>query len=310
MEELLKLARELLAKDPDISPEEMFHRLHTSGYEVIRTTYTVHEVLRTALDDLCRIAVHEYRHPLVKKEALQKALETCGFSPEEAAAAVDAAYPSDRADYAVCLSTDSKRPRTKPDAAYNVGTGDFTAEAWVKPASGGGTLLSRKPTEGGYRNGGFLLVLKPDGVIKLATDDGIGFYEINTVPTALFDGRFHHILGRRVGGTLEIYVDFAKVDAQVRTDRFAGLNINNELGVTVGAVEQQQEPYNYLTGSVGECRLWNRAVAYASGEEWEQTDYVTPGLIGLWSFRGQTGADDSEENNPLDVAGCTFEAWK
>lgn len=309
MEELLKLAKKLLEELPAITPEEMLHRLHISGYDVARASYAVRHVLKTPLNALCRAALQEYRHPLVKREVLLQAMEYCGFPSKDAKEAVDAVYPDDTANYAVCLTKGSGRPRTKPDASYNLGIGDFTAEAWVKPACGGGTLLSRKPTAGGYRNGGFLLVLKPDGVIKLATDDGVGFYEINTVPVSLCDGIFHHVLGRRIDGKLEVYVDFAKVDAQVRTNRFAGLNIDNELGITVGAVEQQQEPYNELTGSVGECRLWNRAVAYTSREEWEQTDYVSPGLIGLWSFCGRTGADDSETNNPLDTDGCAFETW-
>lgn len=309
MENVLAQARGLLRDNPNITPEELFHRLHVSGYDAVRVVYAVYTVLQTPLDALCRIAVKEYRQPLVGKDSLRRALESCGFAAEDIKKAVEEAYPGDTARYAVCFSDGTDRPRTVRHAAYDIGTGDFTVEGWVKPASGGGTLLSRKPTEGCRGNGGFLLVLKPDGVIKLATDDGMGFYEINTVPVKLYDGRFHHILGRRKSSVLEIYVDFVKMDAQVRTNRYAGLNINNHLGITVGAVEQEQELYNHLRGSVGECRVWNRAVSYASKEEWADTDYITSGLIGMWGFWNQSGEDYSQVSNALNIGGCSFEAW-
>lgn len=310
MQNALVQAKKLLKENPNITPEEMFHRLHVSGYDAVRTVYAVYTVLQTPLDSLCRITVKEYRQPLIGKDSLCKALEGCGFAAEDVKKEVENAYPADTARYAVCLSGNGGRPHTVCNPAYDIGTGDFTAEGWVKPASGGGTLLSRKPTDGGWGNGGFLLVLKPDGTIKLATDDGMGFYEINTEPVKkLYDGGFHHILGRRKSGVLEIYVDFVKIDAQVRTDRFADLDINNRLGITVGAVEQRQEPYNELSGRVGECRIWNRAVSYASKKEWADTDYVTPGIIAMWGFWGKSGDDYSEVSNALDVGGFSFEPW-
>ena len=89
---------------------------------------------------------------------------------------------------------------------YNFGTGDFTLQCWVKTTASG-TVISRKSTGGGSGNGGFLLVIKPNGVIKLATDNGIGFYEINTVATPVCDGNWHFLTGVRQSGNLTIYLD-------------------------------------------------------------------------------------------------------
>ena len=152
--------------------------------------------------------------------------------------------------------------------------------------------------------------MKPDGTIKLATDDGIGFYEVNSEPVAVYDGAYHHILGLRQGKALKIYVDFKEIHITPKTNRHPGLNINNTLGITAGAVEQRQEPYNYFNGCIGECRLWKKAKTYSSKEDWANTDYISSDLIGMWGFWGKSGTDYSETNNPLDITEVQFERWE
>lgn len=310
MDQILILAKELLKDNPQITPAEMFHKLHLSGYGVDRTVFAVYSVLKPELDELCEAAVMEYKQPLVTKEALREALTSCGFASADIENVISQKYPQDTARYAVVLSEKTRCPATSYNNAYNIGCGDFTVEAWVKPSGGGGTILSRKPTEGGSYNGGFLLVLKPDGTIKLATDDGMGFYEVNSEPANVYDGRYHHILGSRQGETLKIYVDFEEIRATVRTNRFPDLNINNALGITVGAVEQMQEIYNYFNGSIGECRLWKKAVTYSSKNEWADTDYIASDLTGMWGFWNKSGTDYSETANNLNVTGFQFERWE
>lgn len=309
MEEDLEFARKLLMENPGITPEEMFHKLHVSGYGADRAIYAVFSILKQPLEKLCSVAVAEYKQPLVPKGMLQKALVNCGFSNEEVEKAISSAYPTDTARYALVLSGTSNPPKAHANAAYSIGTGDFTIEAWIKPNPGGGTVLSQKATEGGWMNGGFLLVIKPDGVIKLATDDGMGFYEINSSAVNLFDGKYHHVLGLRRKDVLEIYVDFAKVNAQVRTNRYSPLDITNRLGITVGATEQSQEQFRYYSGSVGECRIWNKAISYSSREAWAATDYITPGLIAMWGFWNRGGEDYSSTGNDLPISGYSFESW-
>ncbi len=80
------------------------------------------------------------------------------------------------------------------NSVYDFGTGDFTLQCWVKTTASG-TVISRKSTQGGAGYGGFLLVIKSDGTIKLATDNGFGFYEIDTVVTDIIDGKWHFLTG-------------------------------------------------------------------------------------------------------------------
>jgi hypothetical protein len=80
-----------------------------------------------------------------------------------------------------------------------------------------GTVISRKATEGGAGNGGFLLVIKPGGLIKLATDNGFGFYEINTVATHISDGNWHFLTGVRQNSQLSVYVDGTLVSSSPKT---------------------------------------------------------------------------------------------
>ncbi len=164
----IKYARILFNANPDITAEEMLHNLHCANFSFSDCITAVRVFFSSTADTLCQLAVNEFKHPRVEKDTLRSAFISLGYSDTETDAAIAAHYPSDINRYALCLSSDSVA--TAPNSAsYNLGTGDFTVEAWIKPAVGGGTILSRKPTEGCYGNGGFLIVLKSTGVIKLAT---------------------------------------------------------------------------------------------------------------------------------------------
>ena len=311
MEQALNYAKELLNENPQITPEEMVHRLHLSGYGVEKSLYAVNSILKPEVDKLCEIAIKEYKQPLVKREVVKAALSACGFSAKIIETVVSEKYPQDTSRYSVVFRNDFASLRTEFASAYNIGNGDFTAEAWVCMEYGAfGTIISRKPTAGCFGNGGFLLVLQPDTSIKFATDDGFGFYEVVSAPTGVLDKKFHHIMAVRRDDDLEIYFDFEKLDVRARTNRFPKLNIDNYLGISVGSVEQIQEPFNHFRGLIGECRLWNKAVTYSSKEEWANTDYIMPGLIGMWGFWNQSGEDYSDVSNNLDVSMCRFERWE
>lgn len=187
---------------------------------------------------------------------------------------------------------------------YNVGTGDFTLQCWVKTTASG-TVISRKPTDGGPNNGGFLLVVRADSTIKLATDNGFGFYEIDTVPTAITDGNWHFLTGVRQSSVLTIYLDGQVVSSSVRSNINPPLNINNSLPLYMGAVQQIQEPYNQFTGQLDEVRIWNVALSQQQIQANMNTPLVgnEPGLIGYYTFNNQNGADSSPTNNTASPVG-------
>lgn len=308
MFDVVDYAEELIVENPDITAEEMMHNLHCANYGLSDCLLAVKRFFSLSADEIAKMAIYEFKHPLVEKEELVTAMETVGYPQKDTENAVNAYYPKDTKRYALNFSAESLVTASFV-SQYNLERGDFTVEAWICTQKGG-TVISRKPTPGCDGNGGFLLVVKADMSIKLATDDGYGFYEINTNPvSSLFDGSFHHVLGLRRNSKLEIYVDFKKIPAEVRTNRFAGLNIDNSIRLAIGFTDQIQEEYNHFTGKIGEIRIWSIAKTYDDQAEWNDTDYVTPGLIGMWPFSEKRCADYSAVNNEIKAENVGFEAW-
>jgi hypothetical protein len=177
--------------------------------------------------------------------------------------------------------------------ALNVGTGDFTVEAWIKPAAPG-TIISRKGSSGGAGNGGFLLVLRPDHTFKLATDNGSGFYEVDSQPTNIMDGQWHHVAGVRQAGQLTIYLDGQPVPAAVRNNGPTPMNIDNGLRLLLGQTDQSQEPYRQYGGLMNDAKFWAGRALSPAEVMLSMEGLLSPqerGLAGYWSFRNRTAAD-------------------
>lgn len=190
---------------------------------------------------------------------------------------------------------------------YSFGISDFTVEAWVKTMAGG-TIVGKKSTDGGAGNGGFLLVARPDGTIKFATDDGYGFYELDSVPTAVCDGIWHHVAAVRQGATISLYLDGQPIAGTPRGNAAPPLNVSNSLRLTFGTVDQQQETYRNLTGAIAEIRLWNCAKT-ASEIQDGYSIRLPPGsanLVGYWSIEQGLTADFSQNNNAAQIYGSVI----
>lgn len=188
--------------------------------------------------------------------------------------------------------------------AYNFSTGDFTLEAWIKP-TGAGTIISRKGFQGGPGNGGFLLVLRSNSTLKLATDNGYGFYEIDSAPTSAFDGKWHHIAGVRKNGTLQLYFDGKPLSSNVRSNVGTPLNVNNSHRLLIGSTDQYQEDYINCSGLLDEVRIWNISRSQSAIQEYmslkPQQNEI--GLVGYWNFDKKDGSDLSSVNNTVNPQG-------
>lgn len=310
LQDCMKFCEMLIESDADITAKQMAERLHNTGYDIDACASALARFFSsTSLDEVCVILINEYNHPLVSSSNLSQALILAKYDETSVQEVVARNYPADVNRYALQLESGSVNPYAQCVDAYNVGTGDFTVEAWVKTTNAG-TVVSRKSGEGGTGYGGFLLVIKPEGIVKFATDDGCGFYEVNSVATNILDGKWHHISGIRKECELSIVLDFAPISVTPRTDRFAELNINNGMRLMIGGTDQWQEPYNQYTGLVGEVRLWSCKKTYTDSLEWDHTDKTTAYNIGMWSFFDKQGVDVSPTGNPLvQVAGDNFMAW-
>ncbi|BAU27761.1 ricin-type beta-trefoil lectin protein [Aneurinibacillus soli] len=190
------------------------------------------------------------------------------------------------------------------NSLYNFGTKDFTLESWVNSTSSG-TIISRKSSDGGPGNGGFLLVIKPDGSLKFATDNGFGFYEIDSSPTSILDGSWHHVVAVRKGGVLNIYLDGVLLEGTIQKNLDTPLDVNNSMRLVIGATDQMQEPNNHFSGLLTEIRVWNYAreindiLNYMniklSGDE--------DGLVGYLTFDFGLVIDYSKTRNKAQVNG-------
>ncbi len=193
---------------------------------------------------------------------------------------------------------DSGRITAPNIGAYAFGTGDFTVAALIQTTHGG-TLVSKKSTEGGAQScAGWLVVVKPDGTIKFATDNGYGFYEVNSVPTTALNGEWHHVACVRRSGAMSVYFDLEEIQVTPRHNLPSPLDVSGEIRLMMGGTDQTQEPHNQYTGILEDVTIFARAL---TREELIPTVFnlltgSEPGLVGLWRMNdGLT--DDSPSAN-------------
>jgi hypothetical protein len=181
---------------------------------------------------------------------------------------------------------------------YNFGTSDFTLEAWIK-TTGTGTVISSKGTDEGSGNGGYLLVINPNGQLKFTTDNGTGIYEINTGNTIICNGQWHFLSGIRHDNVLSVYLDGTIVPGSVRNTVNPPVNVNNNLPLCIGFAQQEQETYRNFNGSLGEVRIWNRALSQQDilDQMNIQLNGNEPGLVAYYTFNNHDGNDSSINSN-------------
>src|SRR5579859_2348139 len=189
------------------------------------------------------------------------------------------------------------------NAAYNFGTGDFTVTALFETTQPG-TLAARKSTAGGGGDGGWLVVLEPNGRIKFATDNGFGFYQVMSDPTDALDGTWHSVAAVRRNGAMTIYFDAKPVPVQASSSTPTPTNVSNSQRLTIGGCDQVEEPYRQFVGILEDVSLWNRALG--AQDIWRTMfNKVTPqdpGLVGLWEMN-QSPADSSLTRNNASASG-------
>jgi hypothetical protein len=181
--------------------------------------------------------------------------------------------------------------------AYNFATGDFSITARFKTGQAG-TLVSRKTTEGGSpAYAGWLLVLKNDGSLKLATDNGYGFSEVDSVATPALNGQWHSVAAVRRSAGMTIYLDGTALAATGRGSLPSPLNVSSLQRVLIGNTDQQHEQFRQFAGSIDHVSLWNRALADAEIKAMASNPVIGPhaaNLVGYWPLNGSFN-----DNSPI-----------
>jgi hypothetical protein len=177
-------------------------------------------------------------------------------------------------------------------SSYDIGSGDFTIEAWVRLQSGsnGKPILSKRTT---YSDG-FLLMPYTSGTQLLLQLNGVPNYLSSTFPSIL-DNICHHIAVTRSGSTITFYVDGVAYGTVSST---RSLNSTGPLYIGYDIKDNST-----INGQINEVQIWNQALS-ASSIQSGMTTEVYPGgasaLKGYWKLKepsGQTVVDLSTTAN-------------
>jgi hypothetical protein len=253
--------------------------------------------------ELGKILLDPTIFPNLSKEDMFVVLSGVNFSTDVINAAIAILY-NITASYALNLTVNPSYLSAPANPVYNFRTSDFSVQAWVR-TKGSGTVISRKSTQGGPGNGGFLVVIKNDASIKFATDNGFGFYEINSVPSGINDGNWHFLTAVRRSNALELYVDGKLIASSARFNISPPIDVSNNLPLMIGNVAQSQEPFRQFTGSLDEVRVWNRSLSAAEilANMNKPLTGSEAGLVGYYSFSAQNGNDSSPTKNNATPTG-------
>lgn len=186
--------------------------------------------------------------------------------------------------------------------AYQLGTADFTVEAWVKTYRGG-PVLGIMASES---SSGFYLLLNP-GSIEIATSDAVSFAGGTASNVSICDGIWHHVAAVRYGDSFVIYLDHVSVQISESTNGDPPLNINSSDRLTLGAVDSSSISNQHYDGQLSEVRLWNVARTAEQTQIYSRSRLDANGLdnslIGYWPAIFGTTVDFSATRNQGTVHG-------
>jgi len=171
---------------------------------------------------------------------------------------------------------------------YNLGTGDFTAEAWIKADVSQSFSLPIIFGNRGTATNGFLVYLT-NGQLSLR----LGGINVAQVGADLRDNLCHHVTVTRLGNDVTYYVDGIIVYANTSVN--FSQSISSSHALWIGSDQPNPNPFK---GVIREIRYWNLARTQTQIVAAKDTFLVgnEPGLIGYWRMNegnGQTVNDYS-----------------
>lgn len=137
-------------------------------------------------------------------------------------------------------------------ASLQMGTGDYTIEAWVKTSATGAYQCI---LEKNFFSWGF--ALDPSGYLWNYTYDGSETYRFGSTNVA--DGAWHHVAARRTSGTMDVLLDGVNDNGSLQDQ--GTITLPTTGAVNIGyRVDDSIWPW---TGSMASVRVFNRSVSDA-----------------------------------------------
>ena len=186
--------------------------------------------------------------------------------------------------------------------AYNMGTGSFTLECWVKnsTAPNSGNILYK---QGASTTRGYSLKLGYASCVPFTRIHDGTHTAAAFSGTSVLDGNWHHLAAVRdtINHKLIMYVDGAITGATNNVDESSVVDSISELQTYFGIGARFTTTYSdtYFPGSIDDVRIWNIARTQSeiqTNMNRELTGTET-GLIGYWEFNDGSGATASNLAN-------------
>ena len=179
-------------------------------------------------------------------------------------------YAAGQSGQAISLDGDDYVDLGNP-AVLDFGIVDWSICAWVKTSMTGTGDMNKGViyAKGGDRAGGIRYGLfvnenqTVQGSIDLVTDDNVNKREaISSVSVS--DGQWHHIVGQRVGDTINVYID-GLLDGTANLPADYDLSGTSQHNAYIGVVTDNEAsaPEKYLVGSVDDVRIYDYALSLA-----------------------------------------------
>ncbi len=189
---------------------------------------------------------------------------------------------------------------------YEVGSGDFSIEAWVLPQGGA------KGTVVGNLQNTFSLNIMENNVLEFLFVQTIiepptyNRYGVTAAAPNLSDGNWHHVAAVRQGGAVQIYLDGESLACQEEKGnnlQLAGFNAGGWNALLIGCSNGATPllsfvvlPEQVLVGRVLDVRLWNKALQQSDVEANMYTHVLAseqPDLAGNWLFDNGSLTDET-----------------
>lgn len=151
---------------------------------------------------------------------------------------------------AIAYGASSSYLYTPDFSGFDMGSGDFTMEAWVYlNASGVSPLFSQRTAS----NNQWYLYISVDAISSYAVASGVAFHNVSVAPT-LAATAWHHIAMCRDGGTMRFYLDGVQCATAAVSGNWPRIAVDLRIGNDYAATYASSDYHDDIRITKGVCR--------------------------------------------------------